>query len=251
MPWRAAAARARRAGWPAWTGRRSCWGCSPPAGLPSSTLPSPLWCAIDATVVTRGAGASSRCGISRPVSAKWPRWLVPNCSSKPSTVSRRRGGAITPALLTSRSSGPSNRSARACTDSCEARSSRSTRTVPGTPMPRIRAAAASPASVLRTASTTSAPCRASSRASTRPMPELAPVTRAVVPDRSPIWSGVQRMGVSSVARVRSPSIRRSPDARSGGGGASEAGVPRDPGGEVGIGVQRPAVERGDERGSAA
>ena len=34
--------------------------------------------------------------------AKWPRWLVPNCISKPSAV-RRRGRAITPALLTSTS----------------------------------------------------------------------------------------------------------------------------------------------------
>ena len=51
-----------------------------------------------------GAAAARSLSSSRPVSAKWPRWLVPSWSSKPSAVSRR-GGAMTPALLTSESSG--------------------------------------------------------------------------------------------------------------------------------------------------
>ncbi len=39
-----------------------------------------------ATVTTRDPSTGSRLSSSRPVSAKWPRWLVPNCSSKPSLV---------------------------------------------------------------------------------------------------------------------------------------------------------------------
>ena len=46
--------------------------------------------AIDDTVTTRDSPAASSAGSSRPVSAKWPRWLVPNCSSKPSEVRRNR-----------------------------------------------------------------------------------------------------------------------------------------------------------------
>ena len=38
-----------------------------------------------------GRAADSSAGSSRPVSTKCPRWLVPNCSSKPSSVSLRLG----------------------------------------------------------------------------------------------------------------------------------------------------------------
>ena len=41
------------------------------------------------TVTTRDPGVASRAASSSPVSAKWPRWLVPSCISKPSAVSRR------------------------------------------------------------------------------------------------------------------------------------------------------------------
>ena len=54
------------------------------------------------TVTTRDPSTGSRLSSSSPVSAKWPRWLVPNCSSKPSVVVCF-GGYITPALLISRS----------------------------------------------------------------------------------------------------------------------------------------------------
>ena len=54
------------------------------------------------TVTTRDPGTASIASSSRPVSAKWPRWLVPNCNSNPSAVVPR-GGIITPALLMSRS----------------------------------------------------------------------------------------------------------------------------------------------------
>ena len=56
-------------------------------------------------VTTRGAGAASTSGSSRMVSANGPRKLLPNCSSKPSAVVIRVGGAITPALLISTSTG--------------------------------------------------------------------------------------------------------------------------------------------------
>lgn len=59
-------------------------------------------CAVLETVTTRAAGVSRSVGSSSPVSAKWPRWFVPNCVSKPSAVVPY-GSAITPALLTSRS----------------------------------------------------------------------------------------------------------------------------------------------------
>ena len=56
------------------------------------------------TVTTRAPGRCSSAGISCPVNANGPRWLVPNCISKPSTVSIF-GIAITPALLTRMSIG--------------------------------------------------------------------------------------------------------------------------------------------------
>ena len=114
-------------------------------------------------------------GSSRFVSAKWPRWFVPNCSSKPSAV-RERGGTMTPALLTSRSSGPLQPSANSRTDARLARSSRRTSVVPG-----IAAAAVSPFAVSRTARTTRAPAPANARAAARPMPLLAPVTITLRP----------------------------------------------------------------------
>ena len=56
---------------------------------------------------------------------------------------------------------------------------------------RIAPAAPSPLAVLRQATITVAPARASSRAVTSPSPLLAPVTIAVRPDRSGIWLAVQ------------------------------------------------------------
>ena len=88
---------------------------------------------IEETVTTRPVTCSSR----RLVSAKWPRWLVPNCSSKPSAVATS-GGIMTPALLISRSISPSQPAANSRTEARLARSSRRTSVVPG-----IVAAAAS------------------------------------------------------------------------------------------------------------
>ena len=118
-------------------------------------------------------------GSSRLVSAKWPRWLVPVCISKPSLV-RDSGTAMTPALLISTSIWPSNPSAKACTEDRSARSSFCTSVSPA-----IAPAAVLPFEVSRTASTTRAPAPASSRAATSPMPLFAPVTTMV---RS-LWEG--------------------------------------------------------------
>ena len=49
-------------------------------------------------VVTLASPARSS-GSRWAVSAKWARWFVPSCSSKPSLVVCRSGGVITPALL--------------------------------------------------------------------------------------------------------------------------------------------------------
>jgi DNA-binding PadR family transcriptional regulator len=116
---------------------------------------------------------------SRPVSAKGPRKLVPICISKPSAV-RRSGTAMTPALFTSRST-RSTPSAKRRTDPRSARSSRRTST-----SPVIVAAARAPFSVSRQARMTVAPCAASSRAVTAPIPLFAPVTIAM----RPCWSGM-------------------------------------------------------------
>ena len=89
------------------------------------------------------------------------------------------GGVITPALLISTSSAPSKRSTNEWIEVCEARSSSSTL---HTPLNFL--AASRPASVLRQASTTSAPCSTSAAAVWKPMPELAPVTTARMPVRS-------------------------------------------------------------------
>jgi hypothetical protein len=104
--------------------------------------------------------------------------LVPNFDSNPSVV-RVSDGAETPALLISRSIGPSQPAANARTESRLARSSARTSVTPG-----VAAAAALPFSVLRTAKTTRAPVAASAWAAAWPMPLLAPVTIAVVPVRS-------------------------------------------------------------------
>src|SRR5947209_6432784 len=128
-------------------------------------------CAPEETVTTRSVMRPS----SRLVSAKWPRWLVPICSSKPSFV-RVSGVAITPAVLTRTSRSPARPSAKARTEPRSERSSGLTSTAP-----LISAAAASPLAVSRTASVTRAPARASSRAAILPMPLLAPVTTTARP----------------------------------------------------------------------
>ena len=112
--------------------------------------------------------------------AKWPRWLVPNCNSKPSAV-RDSGGIITPALLISRSMGPDQSRANARTESRLARSRWRTSFVSAAGR---ASAAARPLASSRTASTTWAPARATAFAVSRPMPLFAPVTMTVRPARS-------------------------------------------------------------------
>ncbi len=67
--------------------------------LTSPKSRSPWVAAMLLTVTTRADSAARNRSSSRPVNAKWPKWFVPNCNSKPSLVSCRCGGVMTPALL--------------------------------------------------------------------------------------------------------------------------------------------------------
>src|SRR5882757_2332582 len=124
-------------------------------------------------------------GSSRLVSAKCPRWLVPNCSSKPSAV-RASGTCMMPALLMRTSIGPCHDDAKACTDDRELRSS--SRTSVSLAM---AFATACPLAGLRTASTTCAPAWASASAVALPSPLVAPVTTNVLPVKSGRSAAVQ------------------------------------------------------------
>ena len=94
-------ARARTSGWRASTARR------PTSG---SSAACPRGCRTQCVHPVRAARQRHDARVhpalerveQRPGQRECPRWLVPNWSSKPSTVSRR-GVAITPALLISRS----------------------------------------------------------------------------------------------------------------------------------------------------
>src|SRR6266511_1777911 len=65
---------------------------------------SPRLCARDDSETTRAVPAARSEGSSPVVKAKCPRWLVPNCDSKPSSV-RLSGVAMIPALLIKMCSG--------------------------------------------------------------------------------------------------------------------------------------------------
>ena len=177
-------ARWRRAGWRAWSSRSCCRGRSPARRCPRATSGPPPWCAIEATVTTRPCASTSSAGSSSPVSTKWARWLVPNCSSKPSSVRRRLGGAITPALLTSRSSGPVELLGELAHGGhrgeveARGRTSAAGGVCPDAPRgggPALRVAAGEHHP---------RPARARRRATCQPMPELAPVTTATRSVRS-------------------------------------------------------------------
>src|SRR4051794_7039673 len=143
-------------------------------------------------MTTQPAGAASTSGSRRSVSANGPRTLLPNCSSNPSVVVNRRGGAITPALFSSMSTGTpsaSRPSANDCTEARSARSRRRTSSAASGCAARISSRAASPLATVRTASTTRAPAAASRSAASRPVPLFAPVTTA----SRPVWSGTVYM----------------------------------------------------------
>jgi len=108
---------------------------------------------------------------------------VANCISQPSGV-RARGQAITPALLTRMSSGPSQPAVKLATDAWSARSNGATRTCLLFVVATMSSAVRSPAATLRTARVTSAPALASARAVSMPMPDAPPVTMTRRPVRS-------------------------------------------------------------------
>ena len=155
-----------------------------PRSTPARRCPSEL------TFTTRGRTASPalarNSGNSSAVSRKCARWFVPNWSSKPSAV-RVSGGNITPALLTStsrRSRSARKSAANVRTDARSARSTTATSARAPDTSSRNRASAASSLARSRAASVTRAPCAASARAVSKPIPPDAPVMRNSVPARS-------------------------------------------------------------------
>src|SRR5437773_2205445 len=115
---------------------------------------------------------------------------------------------MTPALLMSRSRfscSLANHSAKPRTEARLPRSSEPTSISPPGTASRILRPASAPFSALRTASTTRAPARESSRAAQKPMPLLAPVTTAV----RPCWLGISAaVHLSAMARLCSLSALR-------------------------------------------
>ena len=125
-------------------------------------------CAPEDSVTTR----SPIRGNSRLVSAKWPRWLVPICSSKPSVVrplGRGHDAGVVDQHVEVAVPVRRERAHRGEVGSGRAGAPRS--------CPVTVAAAASPLARSRTASTTWAPAAPSALASARPRPLLAPVIR--------------------------------------------------------------------------
>src|SRR5262245_25855629 len=131
----------------------------------------------------RAGALSFRRSRSRVVSRNGARWLTAQVTSMPSSVSWWVM-YIAPALLTRTSSlGYLARTsaARRRTDACEARSARSTSTMPPPPAAWIRATAALARASLRATITSSAPSTASASAAASPMPFVAPVMRTRLP----------------------------------------------------------------------
>ena len=137
--------RPRTARWRSWTGRRRARGrrsgtrsagrrTRPASGGGRPRRPR--------RSARRRRPASASC---RPTArAKWPRWFVANCISQRSGVRRRSRIAITPALLTSRCSGPLQAAANAATESWSARSSGATATTAPPVVAAMSAAVRSP-----------------------------------------------------------------------------------------------------------
>ena len=112
------------------------------------------------SVTTRAPRVATSSGNSLPVSAKWPRWLVANCISKPSSLTCLGVVAITPALLISRSIrwwSVATRSAKRCTEASDARSSGTNSSRAPVTARWISLVAAAALSALRQASTTLRP----------------------------------------------------------------------------------------------
>ena len=174
--------RPRRGRWRSWTGRRRSTGRRRGArsgGRRRSTG--------DAQVADRAerddrAPAAAASASWRPrASAKWPRWLVANCSSQPSggAAGRQRHHAgVVDQDVQRAVPGGGERGDGGQVGEVEAADARRRA------VDRMSAATRSPAAVSRTASVTSAPAPASARAVSTPMPDEPPVTIARLPVRS-------------------------------------------------------------------
>ena len=145
----------------------------------------PKYWAPEVTVTTRGSGLLAISGNSPSVSAMCPRWFTASCHSWPWGL-RRRGGAITPALLINRSSCGMRSliTATALRTDCRSPRSSSRTSSPVQPSSISCWRAIAARSRFRQAITTLAPFKASCRVVSRPRPMLAPVTRATRPLRA-------------------------------------------------------------------
>src|SRR6266498_985853 len=143
-------------------------------------------CAPDDTTTTRDGALARNRSSNRSVSRKWPRWLTPNVSSKPSWVSARRY-RISPALFTSTSRLSKRSSTSAANDRIDrklARSSGMTSTELFPLRSAISCRAARPRSSLREVMTTWAPRPASATAASFPIPVFPPVITMTFPATS-------------------------------------------------------------------
>src|SRR6266516_664087 len=142
-----------------------------------------LLCAADDTTTTRAGALARNRSSNRSVSRKWPRWLTPKVSSKPSWVSARRY-RISPALFTSTSRWSKRSSTSAANDRIDLKLARS-RDMTSTESFPLRSAiscrADRPRSSLREVTTTRAPRLASPTAASLPIPVFPPVITTTLP----------------------------------------------------------------------
>mmetsp|Transcript_20293 Transcript_20293/g.68893 ORF Transcript_20293/g.68893 Transcript_20293/m.68893 type:complete len:240 (+) Transcript_20293:1455-2174(+) len=132
----------------------------------------------------RGAGDFITRSQSSLVSAKWPRWFVPNCRSNPSAVSWRSGRAMTPALSMSTSTLGTLLLSSLAHARTLSRLVRSSLTNPTLSLPErclMASTAARPLVSLRHAIITSLPSMASFTADSSPRPVFPPVMSVVLP----------------------------------------------------------------------
>src|SRR6266536_2226055 len=159
--------------------------CSAWRSSKSSPCRAPL-CASDDTTTTRDGALARNRSSNRSVSRKWPRWLTPNVSSKPSSVSARRC-RISPALFTSTSRWSKRSSASAANDLIDRKLARSRGMTSTESFPLrsvISCRAARPRSSLREVMTTWAPRPASATAASFPIPVFPPVITTTLPAMS-------------------------------------------------------------------
>ena len=191
-----------------------------PATAPRTVLDTPRFAIgsrteVDTTLTMRPKPAARMPGATDCTST-WParRWRR-NAVSNSSIAAVCAGPPLGPAVLLTRMCTGLPLPTSACTFDCRvATSSMSAASQPCCwPLPRGRAAATSPSTASRRASTvTSAPSSASSCAAARPMPSEAPHTSACLPERSrsisDLHSAVPARGRQASGTSAAPAFHR-------------------------------------------